>query len=250
MARRQLPVMNVKNRFSSWVGVLLLGGSACSHATIYTLDVPTALGEYSSSDAQVQNVYSVGSAVSYALRTYFVFDLSSLPQGTINLANSRFTIYMPGGGYPYPAYNLNASETFAIGSVSTPISTLVAGGGTYADLGAGTLFGSRSVSFADENTLVQVGLNSSFASAVATLLGTGQIALGGYLQGVEVPVPPYDPSYRVAFWGGNGSPSSPGYTTLTLDITPVPEPGAFLAMVPVLGAIAGHQVWRRRRKTA
>lgn len=112
-------------------------------------------------------------------RSFFVFDLSSV-SGTVNSA--RLRLYNPqvnqllGYVSPDPTETLNIYD---VAASAAAVTGGTAGVGGFADLGSGTLFGSRSVSAADNGTVVEIILN---ASAVAALdSSSGLFLFGGAL---------------------------------------------------------------------
>ncbi len=113
-----------------------------------------------------------------AFRSFFVFSIPALAPGE-TILSAELRLDNPNGGYVSP----DATETLQFHQVSTPIGTLTAGtGGTaaYTDLGDGTVFGSRTVSGADDGTAIVVPLNSAFISQVTAAAGS-QLAVGGQL---------------------------------------------------------------------
>lgn len=157
-----------------------------SYATIYTVNASDQ-GWYGSIGNSTLVNYFAGYVNGFAHRDYFVFNLSGLPGGTISSAT--LSLYNPGifngdvsDGFssPYP------SETYQVGSVSTPISRLIEEAGSAAifnDLAAGTPWGTQVVSSNDDGHFVQVPLNASFLSAANMQLGSGELAIGGFLVG-------------------------------------------------------------------
>jgi hypothetical protein len=196
-----------------------------AHSTVYTIN-PVQRGWYNNSGTSVIGGlnYITGYTGSARYRDWFVYDLSGLPSGII--ISATFSAYNPTGGDIYGNldsgfFSLNPSETFQVGSVSTPITTLRAGTGgvaVYNDLAAGTVWGAQSVSAADNGQTVVVNLNSAFASAAQTYLGNGSIALGGWLAGDAGFI------FNAYLFGWSNNGSEP--TRLTLDIVPVPEPSS------------------------
>ena len=179
-------------------------------------------------------------------RDFFVFDLSHAKVGP--LSSAELQLYMQSPPFTYGYFSPNPSETFLVGAVSTPIATLEAtmspspaGVAVYEDLGAGILYGSRTVSAADQGTWVKVALNDAFLAAITPLLGSGEIALGGRLAG-EGPAQPEN-TYVFASSGG-------GHSRLVLDYATVPEPGATALSGMVLalgGAATGLRHLRKRQ---
>jgi hypothetical protein len=184
-------------------------------------------GAYSSLGASGTANYIAGDSAGYGLRDYFVFDLSGLPVGTVSSAT--LNIYNPGAsaGDLYNGFGSpNRTETYQVGSVSTPISTLALAHSyppgavaVFNNLASGTLWGSRLVSSNDNGTLVDVQLNASFLTAASLDLGGGAIAIGGYLAGDTG----FTQNRYIFGYTGDAIPQ------LSLRIVPVPEPSS-LAM--------------------
>jgi len=116
---------------------------------------------------------------------YFVFDLSDV-SGAITSA--ELSIGNPTSGYISP----NPSETFNVWDVSTPISTLIASNtgqvGIYNDLGSGNLYGSTSVSLADDGNQVLVNLGAQALADIQAAEGNS-FAVGGEVDPAGVPEP-------------------------------------------------------------
>ena len=172
--------------------------------------------------------------------SFFSFDALSGLNGPI--VSATLSLYNPDGGYD----STQASETLTIGSFSGDVATLNGGGtvsGEYAALGSGTVFGTQSVSAADDNKFVDITLN---ADAIAFLNANGgsAFAFGGYLAGI----PANDGDSRFVFGGSAFIVSNDSNTVLTLVTNPVsavPEPRvAFLLIPGMLGVIAAAN--RRR----
>jgi hypothetical protein len=120
---------------------------------------------------------------------YFVFDLGegiSVASAVLKLMNPPNAANVQNG-----YYSPNPSETYNLFDVSTNIVDLMASQagetGIFADLGSGTLFGSRIVSAGDNGTFVEIPLD---AAALAALSGRGgSWAIGGTLDLAGQPVP-------------------------------------------------------------
>jgi hypothetical protein len=119
--------------------------------------------------------YITGLYTGVEYRDYLVFDLSSVTQP---ITGATLMLTNPSNGYSSP----DPSETYSLFDVSTAIASLEATGtgqtGIFADLGTGTGYGSRSVSSADNGTVVSVNLNSSALTYLNGAKG-GQAAVGG-----------------------------------------------------------------------
>jgi hypothetical protein len=211
----------------------------CAQATIYTSIIIDA-GWYQDSGmghvgAPPVNyiVGRVGTGNGYVQdRDFFVFDLSSLPAGSI--VSATMSIYNPGysQGDPGNGFSGINSETLVLGSVAMDIGTLISGTGgvpAYNVLGSGTSWGTQTVSDADNGRYVSVSLNSTFINAADSQLGSGSIVIGGHLLGDSTGTLQ---NYLFAFTGFYGSqyPAQPP-VMLTFDIIPVPEPTVLILLV-------------------
>jgi hypothetical protein len=174
-------------------------------------------------------------------RDYFVFNLSAVG-GTITSAHLQ--LYNPsltdpgsmGTGYSSP----DPTETFALYDVSTAISVLTAahaegdqaGQAIYADLGSGLSYGTKTVSSADNGTLIDIPLG---ADALAALNAShGQIAFGGALTTISGSA-----EQCVFAWSHN----PPATRQLVLETVPEPSVPALLAAGAI--GLAGW-AWRAR----
>jgi hypothetical protein len=125
---------------------------------------------------------------------FFVFDLSQLGSGQItdaylSIGNPPVGIY----GFPYGGYwSPNLTEQLYFYDVSTDIDAIVTGSGhnldIFNDLGSGILYGSRTVSAADNGTQVIIDLNENGINSLNSALGE-KWAIGGTLSPSAVPEP-------------------------------------------------------------
>lgn len=112
------------------------------------------------------------------LHSFFIFSIPTLAPGE-TILSAELHLDNPSNGFSSP----DPSETLQFQDVITPISSLVDGTGgvaAFTDLGDGTVYGSRTVSTADNGTTVIVPLNGAFISAVIAA-GGGQLAVGAQL---------------------------------------------------------------------
>jgi hypothetical protein len=241
-ARHEIRRMKMKTIIKLFLG-MALSATLAAQATIYTVNAIDrgwydSTG-YANTDPAGNLNYVAGISAGYIYRDVFVFNLSGLPSGTISSATLR--LYNPssvtsyGNGYISP----NASQIFQVGSVSTAISTITnATGGVavFNDLAAGTLWGTRSVSSSDNGAFVPISLNASFDSAALSYLGSGNIALGGHLQG--------DTTFtqNTMIFAYTQTPGNPA-PQLVLDIVPVPEPSSLAFGVLALVGFLFHK-WK------
>ncbi len=121
--------------------------------------------------------YLCGEAPSSAspVRNWFAF---SIPASTQQVVAASLRIFTAAIVTP------DASETFELRHVSTPVGALRLGGfgltNVWADLGDGVSYGSRSFINAEVNLFVTVPLNAAFLANVQAAAG-GTLALGGSL---------------------------------------------------------------------
>ncbi|HUE89355.1 MAG TPA: hypothetical protein VMO26_25020 [Vicinamibacterales bacterium] len=99
-------------------------------------------------------------------RNFFTFDLAAVAGETITSAQLQlFT------------YDISSFGTYTTYEVTTPVSTLTAGGSgqvtTYTDLGSGISFGSIGLSHGQSHSLILINLN---AAAVAAIQANANIA--------------------------------------------------------------------------
>lgn len=127
---------------------------------------------------------------------FFVFNLANIGS---TITSAQLSLFNPANGY----ISDTPSLTMSLFDVTTPFATLTASGSgqvaVYNDLGSGTLYGSRSVSAADNNSQVLFTLNAAGVSALegARFLTGTQVAIGGAINAVAAPVP--EPSSMLLF---------------------------------------------------
>lgn len=124
--------------------------------------------------------YIVGNFFGAFYHNWFAFDLSSV---TDTIVGAKLRIFNPADGYK----SNDATEFYELFDVTSDINDVrithlpfsLQGIAIYNDLGSGTSYGGRLVSYADNNSMVEVTLN---ANAIADLnAATGLFGIGGRL---------------------------------------------------------------------
>jgi hypothetical protein len=186
-------------------------------------------GNYIAGDYRDPNGHGCYPGCSDDYRNYFIFDMSSVTQLILS-ARLELSVPGPGGGVPQSGNGFlssDASENYELHDVVTPIATLqnrTDRMGTHADLGNGVVYGSRTMTSADQGTIVSIELNSSAIAALNA--ATGLFAMGGSLTTL-------DSFYNYEFVFG----SSGGIANVSqLRLTVVPESSTLLLLG--IGAIS------------
>ncbi len=181
--------------------------------------------------------YIAGQNSLLEFRDFFTFNLSSLAGMTVTSATLALT--NPSSGYS----SNSATETYTLFDVSTSAATLVAGGifqfNTFNDLGSGTSFGSRTVSSADNNTIVLTSFNAAGLNALNAGIG-GAFAVGGAVTSLSG----LSDQFIFGFTG------SGNVRELRLNVEPViPEPATLVLLGSgLLFGAAGARMRRRRNR--
>jgi hypothetical protein len=198
-------------------------------------DIPNA--DYHVGDLRDPRGHECYPGCSDDYRNYLVFDMSTILQ-QITTAQLEMSVAGPGGGTLYSGagfFSGDASENFELHDVITPIATLLDRSdkiGTHADLGNGVLYGSRTMTAADQGTVITIVLNSSAISALNA--ATGLFAMGGSLTTLDSFA-----NYEMAFSSSGGAAN-----VTRLRLTVVPEPSTLL----LLGIGAISLLGRRKAK--
>lgn len=191
---------------------------------------------------------SVYNNTATTFHNWALFDLTDVSD---TIVDASLGIYINTRGYS----SADASETYGLFDVSTPIANLQAGGtgltGIYDDLGTGNLLGSTSISEADEGSHVNIVFNAAGIAYLNAHLGQF-VALGGRVTSLSA-----DDTRSEGVFGFSGEGTTFPYTgstsgshVLTLNANAVtsgavPEPAtAALGMMTLVGLAAAS----RRRK--
>ncbi len=184
--------------------------------------------------------YFVGTSSSGRNRNYFVFDLSGV---TGLITDAALQVFNPAGGFAVGSPS--ASVTYNVYDVTTPIPLLqttifgsvLVGEPIFADLGSGVLYGSRAVSVADNNTVINLSLNAAAVTALNNA-GGGLFAFGGRLLPDGTAITPFGLFIGTEF--------NPGSRQLVLTTTAVPEPATMILLGTGLASV-GAAVRKRRK---
>lgn len=174
-------LMQTTDPISALSGKTVSGGrlninSALAGSTPRTNIAATDTGWYNNSGFHNPSItnYLVGD-YNFKYRNWMAFNL---PTFTTPVTSAKLQIK----AYQYSSADL--SETYELRDVTTPVSTLTAGGSgltsIYNDLGGGTIYGSRRFTGADSNQTVTIDLNSALVSAINAKSGQS-FALGGQI---------------------------------------------------------------------
>lgn len=175
-------------------------------------------------------------------RNFFVFDRSSV-SGTFSSATLQIFNPAPSPGFDVAGYvSLAASETYSLFDVTSNLTSLLNGSAdAFSDLGSGTLFGSATVSAADNGQWVSISLNAAFLSALNST--SGQIAIGGALTTLN------DPNGMELIFADSGE-APLARLLLTAATSAVPEPSTYglLGAGALLLGVAVRQRARRQER--
>jgi len=215
--------------------LLLVVGCLCAIITARAGIIVPAFdsGTYNASGFHLaaNKSYTTGIAGGVENRSYFVFSIPVLPA---QLVSAVLELENPVNGYRSP----DPMETLQIFEVSTPLAMLQATNfgaiAIFADLGTGTPYAFRTVSAADNNTLINIPLNAAALAAITGAAG-GSLAFGGALTSLAGVTDEF-----VFGFTGTGSPIR------RLELTFVPEPAVAGPLSAALFAF-GLAVWKRHR---
>lgn len=167
--------------------------------------------------------------------SFFAFDALSGLSGPI--VSATLNLYNPVAGYS----STQPTELLNISGFSGNVATLVGGGtvsGEYNALASGSLYGSQSVSSANDGSFISFTLNADAIAYLNANSGSA-FAFGGYLGGLN------NSDTRFVFGGSNFLSAADGDTTLTIvtaSTSPVPEPKTTgLAVIGLLALLKRYR---------
>jgi hypothetical protein len=207
------------------LGLAVALAPAAASAAIVTVDATTS-GAYNASGQRVSLTenFLTGQLGQVERRSFLAFDLSGIA-GTVTSAKLRLfnPRELPLLGYVSP----DESETLAFWDVTTLAASFLdgsAGLDGFADLGSGTLFGTRSVSAADNGTVIEIDLNAAALAALTAAAG-GEFVIGGALTSLSGTTDQYVFGFTMAAFVADHT------RQLVLEVAPalpVPEPSTLL----------------------
>lgn len=222
------------------IAMLCAGAFNKTDAATVTLDALDS-GFYNSAGVHMPNnqTYITG-RFGNENRSFLVFDTSSVSGtilgATLRLFNPEVSQFLH--GYVSP----DATETLNIYDVSTPASDIrgnTAGLAGFADLGSGTLLGTRTVSAADNGTVIEIQLNAAGVAALTS--SSGLFVLGGALGSLSGTADQY-------VFGFSTASFVPDHTRqLVLDVEPVPEP-ATIGLAGFGALLVAASRWAKGRR--
>jgi len=206
---------------------LFLGAFPITAATV-TLDAVDSGFYFASGIHAPSNENYIAGLFTTEHRNFLAFDLApvsgTIRSATMRLFNPEVSQFLHGYDSPDPTETLNVYD------VTTPAADILgntAGVNGFADLGSGVLYGTRTVSVADNGIVIEIALNSSAIAAMNA--APGLFLLGGAIGTIDGPANQHVFGFSMASF-------VPDHTReLVLDIAEVPEPSsAVLAVVGIL----------------
>jgi hypothetical protein len=227
-----------KTYLRSALALLFTATATCAFADTITLNSldqgwydNTGFNDPTNSDYVVGNASFGG-----PWNDFFTFDASALGGQTVTGATLR--IFNPIDGFS----SYRSSETVSIGSFAGSLTDLVSGNGgiaAYNALGSGNVFGSASISSADNNGWVQFVLNNDFLSYFNS--APGVFALGGTLSTLDATYTA--DQYAFAF---SGNPLTIPQLVLSTGVASVPETGTgSLIEIVMVALVLAYEFYRK-----
>ena len=247
------------------LSALLMAIASASSALTFTIDASdSGFHDEAGNHLDTTNENYTAGWADEQLRNWFVFDVSGLPADETVLSVT-LRLYNPAvsepdvtytGGYDSP----DATETYEVRELLLPSAIVTAPSvlnpAVYTAIGAGTLFGSATMSPADNGQFVDITLNAAAIAAVdaavaefvlgglvsslTAALGTEEFVFGHTDPLDDDPGSPYARQLCVTTTGGPD----------TACFAPIPEPGTGALVALGLIGLATARRWRFRRVLA
>lgn len=194
-----------------------------SRGFYYSSGTAIPSGSYVAGDDRGDSNFSFSNDI----RSYFVFDLSSV---ALPIESAKLALSQPANGFS----SADPSESYELHDVVSPVSQLmfgVPGVAVHTDLGTGVVYGSRTITAADNGTVVEIELNAAAINALNS--SHSLFAFGGSITTLDNVA---NNEYAFGF-------TFRGTEIIELQLTVVPEPSTLL----LLGIVAINLLGNRRR---
>lgn len=172
----------------------------------------------------------------FEYRNFFIFDLAGM---ALPIGSAELVLYLP---TPLGYASGDPSETFELHDVVTRVDDLINGidgVASFADLGDGAVYGSRTITAADQGAVIKIQLS---AVAIADLNSShSRLAIGGKLTTLDLGVTRRE---ETVF----GSTNSGSISELRLTLIPEPTSIVLLSLAAVM--LGGSRLRTRRGKSS
>jgi hypothetical protein len=198
-------------------------GDIVAESTINAIDSGWIFGDGSHTAAN--NNYVAGQGLNPTLAEFHDYATFTLAASTPTIIGAELRLFNPSTGYNSP----DPTETYTLFDVSASPAALdttrlpgdATGIAIHADLGSGTIFGSRVVSASDNNTTVAITLNAAALAALNAAIGS-TISFGGALTSLA------GTATQFIFGGTSGAPG-----TVQLVLKTAPDPDWYAINLPL-----------------